>query len=117
VDKNERYQEALVALKTSGFNQKAVLLIDRDMEALLVAWPFIVKTVEDRRGVDLEAWDFVDFDMVEWMDMAGLRLSAEEMDFLFLRIKNMKLVYPDGTYPDEVDRYLMRLAAGRIGDD
>ena len=113
--KDERFQEALVALRVAGFNSKAVLLIDRDMEALLVAWPFVTKTIENKKGVNLDAWDFVHFDLVEWTDMAGLKMSSCEMDTLFLRLKNMRLIYPDGSYPDEVDRYLTNLATGRIG--
>jgi len=115
--KDERFEEELLALKLSGFNRKAVLLIDQDMQALLVAWPFVTRTIEDKKGIGLDAWDLVHFDMVEWSDMAGLKLPAQEIDTLFMRIKNMGLIYPDGTYPDEVDTYLLYLATGRIGDD
>lgn len=113
--KDERFKEALTVLKTEGFNSRAILLVDRLIEPLLVAWPFIVRTIENTSVVDADAWDFVHFDPVEWKDMAGIRLSSHEFDQLFLRMKNMRLIYPDGTYPDEVDRYLLNLATGRVG--
>lgn len=113
---DERYEEALVALKLNGFNSRAILLVDKDAERMMVAWPFITRTIEHTSEHDPEAWDFVRFDQVEWADMAGLRLSSQRFDKLFMRLKGMGLIYPDGTYPDEVNKYLLNLATGRIGE-
>lgn len=113
--KDERFQEALIALKAEGFNSRAILLIDKFMEPMLVAWPYITRTIESTSAVDADAWDFVSFDPVEWKDMAGLRLPSHEYELLFLRMRNMRLIYPDGTYPDEVSNYLQNLATGRVG--
>jgi hypothetical protein len=112
--KDERFEEALVALKAEGFNSRSILLINKLIEPVLVAWPYVTRTIENTSTVDPDAWDFVRFDPVEWMDMAGLRLLDDEFDALFLRLKNMRLIYPDGSYPDDVSEYLLNLATGRI---
>lgn len=113
--KDERFKEAVLALKAEGFNTRAVLLIDKFIQALLVAWPFVTRTVEDVAREDVDAWDWIRFDPTEWKDMAGLVLSHSEFYSLFLRMKTMRLIYPDGTYPKEVDDYLVNLATNRIG--
>ena len=113
--KDERFREALSILKSEGFNSRAILLIDRLIQPLLVAWPFITRTIESTSVTDPDAWDFIRFDPVEWRDMAGLRMSSFEFNQIFLRMKNMRLIYPDGTYPDEVDQYLSNQATGMIG--
>ena len=74
----------------------------------------MTRTVESTSTVDADAWDYISFDPVEWRDMAGIRMQAHEFDALFLRLKNMRLIYPDGEYPKDVSDYLLSLATGRI---
>ena len=66
------------------------------------------------RDVDPDAWEFVRFDPVEWADMAGVQIAVTDFEMLFLRLKNMRLIYPDGSYPGDVSDYLLNLAVGRI---
>ena len=110
------YRNALDELKAEGFGEFSLLSLGKDATRMISVWPrvrrVIVNDPFENKNVDL-AWRYVDFDAYQWAGMAGVE---EKMIWeKWQGLANSKLIYPDGTYPDEVGSYL-RLKTDELMD-
>lgn len=102
------FWDLLSELKSEEFD-KAVTLTISDIEVRLIAtWPKVTRTVVGtpfkNRDVHM-AWNYIDFYAGEWA-----RAALVDEDIVWKKwqgLANLKLVYPDGTYPDEVRAVLL----------
>lgn len=105
------FWDLLSELKAEEFD-KAVTLTISDIEVRLIAtWPKVQRTVLGtpfgNRNVHM-AWNYIDFYSGGWAKAAFV-----DEDIIWKKwqgLANSKLVYPDGTYPDEVRSVLLAKA-------
>jgi hypothetical protein len=114
-----RFVDALDELKALGFNEAALLVVDDSMMKMIAAWPMVVRTylVEPESGVDPgipEIWGSVSFVMQNWAALANIpEWVAWE---LWKTIIAHGFIYPDGTIPDKVERFLISRVNAITGD-
>lgn len=110
-NKIERYEEELMAFKSEGFDAAAILLVDDVAIRVIAVWPHIVRSIEDA-PVGSDVWGYVNFDISEWMHLADTGLTGFDFGELVDRLKTLRLIYPDGTLPEEVRQHIIyRLSA------
>jgi hypothetical protein len=101
----------LSELKAEEFDKNVTLSIG-DMEARLIAtWPKVTRTVLstpfENKNIH-EAWNYIDFYAGGWA-----KAALVDEDIVWKKwqgLANTKLIYPDGTYPDEVRTVLLAKA-------
>jgi hypothetical protein len=83
-----------------------------DIHNLIMAWGKVpVRKIGGSKPPknEIERWQWLwtcyEFSPLAWMDMAGVVDRRYGMR-LIERIKNLRLVFPDGTLPDWINRYL-----------
>lgn len=102
------FWDLLSELKAEEFD-KAVTLTISDIEVRMIAtWPkvqrIVLGTPFENRNVHM-AWNYIDFYAGEWA-----RAALMDEDIVWKKwqgLANSKLIYPDGTYPDEVRSLLL----------
>jgi hypothetical protein len=105
------FWDLLSELKAEEFDN-AVTLVISDIEIRLIAtWPKVTRTVLgtpfENRNVHM-AWNYIDFYAGEWA-----KAALVDEDIVWKKwqgLANTKLIYPDGTYPDEVRTVLLAKA-------
>ena len=106
------YSKALERIKIVPFRRTNLLLVNDDMVKMLASWPLLKRTMlvglEDT-GKDESVWDMVQFELEDWGTLSGLGQSV----YLYYKtMKDLGLIYPDGTMPEIVARFVDEQADG-----
>jgi len=111
--RQQQFEDAVSVLKAEPFDRRTILLINKDMEAMLVTWPYVPTELRPDGDATDDPWGALDIGLATWADLSGVPTPVLQLEFE--RLRAMRMVYPDGTSPDEVDEYLGNRADARIG--
>ena len=112
----KNYEEALESLKGEEFDISSLLIFDGDsvdILNMLSVWRYVSRCQQDVNVFENdecvhESWRYIDFDVRDWSLLSGVR---EEFIWReWVKLARMKLIYPDGTCPDEVYNMLKQKA-------
>lgn len=101
------YDDALSEFKEHGFDGRVLLGLSKIATKMVAAWPDVRRwRVNDPVGDKRLhiTWHYIMWDMTEWAILANIpdRIAWET----FPRLAKMGIIYPDGTYPEEVRGYI-----------
>jgi hypothetical protein len=112
----QAFEEGVIRLKSEGFSLGVITLLDQILLKLVVTWGFAPKKIDSLPPSEIreDPWKAVKVDLAGWADLAGL--STQQAEEGYLRLKALGALYPDGTYPPEVEMYVVEKAYGLLGE-
>jgi len=92
-----------------------------NLQKLVMAWPKVMVMPNGKAGKfpksENEQWAWIwqhyNFSMQEWLSLAAIQNERFGMK-LIDRIIRLRLVFPDGTYPQWLERYMQLGAIGLV---
>lgn len=111
----KKYRKLLAKLKDANWGIGRLALMDEEMVRVIVAWPHAKRTIAKDSSVPSakSAWDFVSADMIDLADLS--QMQSSRLKKVLHRLRRLKLIFPDGTVPDEVDMFVRAEVAKKIG--
>lgn len=111
--KMQVYDSVLAELKAEPFDRVRMLVVSGDLIKILVAWPSVTRWVETpSEDSDLhQAWNMTRWSARDWASLA--HVDVEYITKSWRGIVKANLIYPDGTFPEEV-RSLLEFRADQL---
>lgn len=104
--KSTDWEKALKRIKTVEFDRGRLFLITHDMLKLIVSWSSVPRgyraDVKDT-GESESAWGMVHYDVEDWVRLSGVGMDTYKLHMI---VRDLGMVYPDGTVPKEVKEYI-----------
>jgi hypothetical protein len=110
------YDEALEELKETAFGDRSLLGLSKEALKMVAAWPNVRRwRVKDPMGDKRLhiTWHYINWEMTEWAILANIH--DEVAWSCFYKLARQNIVYPDGTYPDQVADYLKQEVDDLLG--
>jgi len=109
----ERYEKLLRRLKSTSWGIGRLALLDEEMIKIAIAWPHAPREFTAPATGEKDPWSCI------WVDMAALgeiaQIQLPRLKKAFYRLQKLKLIFPDGTVPDEVEGFIRAEVARKVG--